>query len=789
MPRCLPSPAPVGRRRRSLRTRLMLWSSAVQTVLLLLLGTLFYLGARSLVHQQAVRQLTHLADQTARNLGNTLQSAQITGDMLLQPIRAQAFSVEQLDHLLRAAVQADPNVDGAALVIEPDRVAGLPSGYACHDVLQAGEVRRSCSGQAGFDGADRGWYRQTLRARGAWWSPPYANALADGRTFVSYRIPLRLPGELLPAGMVSVDVPLERLQAQLGALSDTPRLRATLLAPDQRVVLSSMPGIVPGMTRAQYLQLRPDVAPLLDVADPAARPQDAYVEGRSNGRRFLSHVVPLQQPGWRLLLSADRDVLLADLRLVTRWGVGAGLFGVLVWLLLVRRHASHLLGPMEALMTAARGFSQGQFQQPLPVPDHNDEVGEMTRTLEGARRSILRQMDTIAAMASARERSESELRIARGIQQGMLSPPLQVQAAGFLLRSTSLLVPAREVGGDFQHIARLDRSTLCFVIGDVSGHGVPAALFMARVLTVLEASMLRHRHPDAILAEAGQQVAERNDACMFATVLCAVVDVASGRFELASAGHEAPLLRHADGRVVVQPMHSGPALGIAVDAAYPRARGLLASGEYLLAYTDGISEAQCPRERWFGLERLCATVAAEPDDRRACDAVVAALDEFCEGVGHQDDLALLCVGRHPSWPPFRMQVAATADALLQLLDAMEAALAGWGLDAERRCVARLLVDELGSNVLAHQRGLSQVTLDVAATLTDDGLALDVRDTGCGFDPTRSPTPDLDGAVEHRAVGGWGLHLVRSLSGHIEYCRRDGRNHVHLLLPAQAARPE
>ncbi|MFK3845894.1 MULTISPECIES: SpoIIE family protein phosphatase [Stenotrophomonas] len=785
-----PTPlAPTRPAGRSLRTRLMLWSSLVQAALLLLLVTLFYLGARTLVHQQATEQLRSLADQTARSLGNSLRSAEITGDMLLSPLGRQAFDAIQLDGLLRAAVVADPNVDGATVIIEPDRVAGLPDGYACNDMLHDGSVHQSCSGQLGFDTHQRSWYRDALRASGPWWSAPYTNPQAEGRLFITYSNPLRLAGELLPAGLVSVDVPLARLQQDLGELPRSVGLRATLLGPDHRVVLSSVPEIEPGMSLQQYLQLRPDLAPLFDLRRPLLQPERGLEHRGSDGTRFLSRVAPLQQPGWQVVLSADRALLLADLRRVAHWAIGLGLLGVVVWLLLVRRHALRLLQPMEALTAAARRFSAGQFHEPLPVPRHDDEVGEMARSFESARRSILQQMDTIARMASARERTESEMRIAHGIQQGMLAPPPRLQADGFQLRSAALLVPAREVGGDFQHIAQLDRTTLCFVIGDVSGNGVPAALFMTRVLTVLEASMLRHRHPPTILAEAGRHIAERNQACMFATVLCGVVDVASGRFELASAGHESPLLRQADGRVRVQAMHSGPALGISADASYPCARGLLAPGDYLLAYTDGISEAQCPRERWFGLERLREVLAAEPDDRRVCARVVDALHAFCEGAGNPDDLALVSVGRQALAAPLRLRAAATPDGLAYLLQRLVAGLHGMHLDSTRISVARLIVEELGTNAMAYQRVVSDVTLDVLATLDEDGLALDVRDDGQAFDPTVAPVPDLDEAMERRAIGGWGLHLVRSLSDHIEYCRRDGSNHVHLLLLPPAARTE
>lgn len=777
MASCLPS-SPVPRRpSRSLRTRLMLWSCLVQGALLLMLVTLFYLGARSLVRQQADRELVYLAEQTARSLGNTLRSAEISAEMLLAPLRDQRFDSEQLHSLLQAAVTADPNVDGARVFIEPGRLPGVPAGYDCHAELRLGAVERRCQGDISRENTAR-----QLRVHTPRWTAPYTDANADGALFITHTIPLTAPGHALAAGVVSVDVPLQRLRLDLGRLPGSVGLRATLLAPDQRVVLSSADSVRPGMSVREYLRLRPDLAPLLGHG--RAPVGDGLDHRTPEGIRFLTRVAALEQPGWRLVLSADHDLLLSDLRTVA-WGTGAlGVLGLLLWLLLVRRHAQHLLQPMEALTAAARRFDAGHFDQPLRATEQDDEVGQVSRAFEHARRSIVQQMATIAELASARERNQSELRIAHGIQQGMLAEPPQLEGGGYRLRTSALLVPAREVGGDFQHVACIGPTTLCFVIGDVSGNGVPAALFMARVLTILEAAMHLHQHPDRILADAARTLDDRNESCMFATVLCGVVDVATGMYELASAGHESPLRRQANGRVRVLPVRSGAALGIPSDRAFPLSHGMLADGEYLLAYTDGITEAQCPAQSWFGLDGLRAVLTRVADDRVVCGRAVQALEQFTGSEHAHDDMAMVVIARHLVMPPVQLRARATLRDLQRLLAQLEDGLRQLGVDGERVHRAQLVVDELCGNVLAHQRNLSHVTLDVVATLDDDGLALDVRDGGSAFDPTAVPAPDLDAPLAERPVGGLGLHLVRSLTSSFKYRRRDGVNHIHLkLLPA------
>lgn len=770
-----PLPSTVPRRpRRSLRTRLMLWSCLVQGALLLTLVTLFYLGARSLVRQQAERELVHLSEQTARSLGNTLRSAEISAEMLLAPLREQYFDTGQLHSLLQAAVTADPNVDGARVFIEPQRLPSLPEGYDCHAQLRMGAVERRCKGDIGSAESNR-----HLRAHSPAWTAPYANPEAGGNLFITHTIPLRAARHMLPAGVVSVDVPLQRLRLDLGRLPGAVGLRATLLAPDQRVVLSSADGVRAGLPIRDYLRLRPDLAPLLGHGSP---PAGNELDHRSaEGTRFLTRVAALEQPGWRLVLSADHDLLLADLRTVT-WGtVALGVLGLLLWLVLVRRHAQRLLQPMEALTAAARRFDAGHFEQPLVASEQDDEVGQVSRAFEHARRSIVQQMATIAELASARERNQSELRIAHGIQQGMLAEPPQLEGGGYRLRTRALLVPAREVGGDFQHVACIAPTRLCFVVGDVSGNGVPAALFMARVLTILEAAMHLHQHPDRILADAARTLADRNESCMFATVLCGVVDVATGMYELASAGHESPLRRQVNGRVRVLPVRSGAALGIPAEHGFPLSHGVLADGEYLLAYTDGITEAQCPQQHWFGLDGLRAAVAAVADDRTVCTRTVQALERFTGSEHAHDDMALVVIARHLVPPPVALQAPATLRGLQRLLACLEDGLRALGVESERVHRAQLVVDELGGNVIAHQRDLTHVTLDVVATLTDDGLVLDVRDGGSAFDPTSVPAPDMDAPLAERPIGGLGLHLVRSMSSRFQYRRREGVNHIHLVL--------
>ena len=193
----------------------------------------------------------------------------------------------------------------------------------------------------------------------------------------------------------------------------------------------------------------------------------------------------------------------------------ASLVALLVALWLVRRYSSALAEPIEKLTDSAHDFSQGRFDQPIPYVQRDDEVGVMARAFDAARDSIRDQMHEIGQMASARQKLESELSIARDIQQSMLSAGRGFDTGHMHVEAHALLEPATAVGGDFYQFSELEPGVMWFVVGDVSDKGIPAALFMARTLTVLEQMARRHGTPDRILSFASIRLAENNETCTF----------------------------------------------------------------------------------------------------------------------------------------------------------------------------------------------------------------------------------------------------------------------------------
>ena len=263
-------------------------------------------------------------------------------------------------------------------------------------------------------------------------------------------------------------------------------------------------------------------------------------------------------------------------------------------------------------------------------------------------RALIEREQALVAETAAREKIESELALARELQRSMLPPGEASDTAQGRYEIAAALEPARAVGGDFfDYVVRAD-GRLVFVVADVSDKGVPAALFMVRAHTLMRSLALRMDSPSELLAAMNDALCEENERCMFVTLACGALDLASGRLALSSAGHEPPLRVGRDGAAALLETEGGPALGLMEGMAYPASQATLAPGDALVLYTDGISEAFDSANQAFGRERLEAAARglAQAKVLDLCAGIFAEVRRFVAGAEQSDDITLLVVRWH-----------------------------------------------------------------------------------------------------------------------------------------------
>jgi sigma-B regulation protein RsbU (phosphoserine phosphatase) len=276
--------------------------------------------------------------------------------------------------------------------------------------------------------------------------------------------------------------------------------------------------------------------------------------------------------------------------------------------------------------------------------------------LPGFARNFLRQLarrmrDRNAAIQQSVERTlrlehlEKELRIAQELQASML--PVRPLLPGLSAVSVdALMEPAREIGGDFYDAFALDEDTICLAIGDVSGKGVPAALFMVRCITLLRAQLTQSKNLLHTIHALNAMLCEDNPMCMFVTVMVCLVDLGEARLDYVNGGHNPALFGNfRDGfGFLVQP--KGILLGIDPQAAYEQASCGLNAGDVLVLYTDGVTEAMSPAYEEFSDHRLLDFLNQQRGQPVAglVGGIRNVVKEFAAGAEQSDDLTLLALG-------------------------------------------------------------------------------------------------------------------------------------------------
>lgn len=285
-----------------------------------------------------------------------------------------------------------------------------------------------------------------------------------------------------------------------------------------------------------------------------------------------------------------------------------------------------------------------------------DEIGDLARSFVHMERRLSESIRNLTETVAAKERIEGELSVAREIQLSILPQQFPPFPHVKEIDIDAKIVPAKEVGGDLYDffflepegdnaIAELIEDKLFIVIGDVSGKGVPAALFMAVTKTLIKATASTELSPAQVLEKVNKELAADNDACMFVTLFLGMLDIHSGDFTYCSAGHNPPYLLSQDRGVEILDQKGGMCLGVMDDAEYVSSAKTFKKGDVLFLYTDGVTEAMDGDNNQYSDERLEELLKnrAVSDTEGIINYVFEDVQKFSGNTPQSDDITMLAV--------------------------------------------------------------------------------------------------------------------------------------------------
>ncbi|MBF0608883.1 MAG: SpoIIE family protein phosphatase [Candidatus Magnetobacterium sp. LHC-1] len=373
-----------------------------------------------------------------------------------------------------------------------------------------------------------------------------------------------------------------------------------------------------------------------------------------------------------------------------------------------------------------------------------------------------------------KRRIEESLRVAHDIQMNMV-PRASLPLLNRGIDLHPCMKAARDVGGDFYDFFFVDHDRLCLTIGDVSGKGVPAALFMVKAMTLLKSTVQTGVTPEEALTIVNRELCTDNRSYMFVTVFLGIFDLGTGYLRYSNGGHNPPYLLCNNGIVPVTGA-VGPALGVLEDTLYESSEVEIVPGCSLFMYTDGIEDSRDTEGGFFSIERVeqllyeNRTLSAE----RLVTAILDAVNEFSEDAPQADDITVLAMRKLS--PPKSLELTLTGglENIPAIVDFIADSSQSLGLSEDVGFDSKLAVEEACTNIIKYAYdGPEQAWLNLSVALTGDKLIITIRDRGRPFDYDCVPAPDLTSNLADRTPGGMGIHFIRQIMEEMSYEHKNG----------------
>ena len=382
-------------------------------------------------------------------------------------------------------------------------------------------------------------------------------------------------------------------------------------------------------------------------------------------------------------------------------------------------------------------------------------------------------------IAEAAARIDKELEYAKQIQLSALPTNFP---DGDDYRIYAEMIAAKEVGGDFYDFYKLSDTTVAFLAADVSGKGIPAAMFMMTAKTIIKELAERGLAVNEIFTIANEKLCENNESGMFVTAWMGILDLTTGNVQFANAGHNPPLLKRADGSFEYLKTRAGFVLAGMEGVRYRVGEMTLQPGDRLFLYTDGVPEATNTENKLYGEDRLVAFMNANASIEATAllPALKANIDEFVGEAPQFDDITMLMLDYKPQQGGERVTsqtFPAATEALSDVLGFVEQTLESFDCPMKVQMAVCVAIEEIFVNVAHYAYPDSEGTMTLAIGWDEGNRSVTFRvaDRGVPFDPLQKPDPDITLSAEDREIGGLGIFITKKTMDTVTYAYENGQN--------------
>ena len=454
------------------------------------------------------------------------------------------------------------------------------------------------------------------------------------------------------------------------------------------------------------------------------------------------------------------------------------IIAVVCYMFFVRKNVTKPIGKLAAFTRDIT--DSGTFESERVEIKTGDEIETLSDDFNYMLDQLGTYIENLSAVTAEKERIGTELALATRIQADMLPNifPAFPERNDFDIFAS--MTPAKEVGGDFYDFFLIDEVHLGLVMADVSGKGVPAALFMMISKTILQNYAMMGNGPAKVLEKLNEQICKNNREEMFVTVWYGVLNLKTGHLVAANAGHEYPVIRYGNGEFEIFKDRHGFVIGGMDGVRYKEYDLWLDPGSAIFVYTDGVPEATNAENELFGMERTVQALNADStrDPKSLLEGVAEAVKDFVGNAPQFDDLTMLGLNFFgPQNTDGEMVVSAKVENIPVITEAIDQLLEGMDCPMKAQVQVDVAIDEIFANIAnyAYPNGNGKATIRYEPLKEPNGIQLTFIDSGVPFNPLEVKDPDTTLSAEEREIGGLGIFMVRKSMDDVQYEYKDRHN--------------
>ncbi|MBR0415388.1 MAG: SpoIIE family protein phosphatase [Clostridia bacterium] len=461
---------------------------------------------------------------------------------------------------------------------------------------------------------------------------------------------------------------------------------------------------------------------------------------------------------------------------------------VLVAFFVVNFFSKQFTKPIRCIKDEAKRFSQEQTlgkRDKLTRLSKIDDIEILANSIEKMEQDTLSYIDNLTAATSEKERIGAELNVAKNIQENSIPNTFPAFPDKTQFDIYASMTPAKEVGGDFYDFFFIDDHHLGFTMADVSGKGVPAALFMmVTKILIKERSTISGGTPAEILEFVNSRICENNSSDMFVTVWFGILDIHTGTVTAANAGHDDPAVYRKDKGFSFFNTKHGLVIGALENCKYHNYEIHLKPGDKIFLYTDGVTEATNEHDELFTAKNLLKTLntVCESSPEEILKEVKTGIDRFVGYVPQFDDLTMLCLefkGDNGA-PQKALHIQANTANLDEVNSFLCAYLEAVGCPHRAQMQIGLAAEEIFTNISNYAYAPDKGFADIRLDCEENAVSIVFEDSGVPYDPLKKEDPDITLSAGERQIGGLGIYMTKKLMDDVQYEYKDNKNILKLI---------